>query len=195
MATGRDAQGNEVTINRMGLWKARIDRFFDADTTPKYNRPINDANRQEMHAYMAQANGRIVGVMPGNSRESARLALANVDFVYSIVIEELGLVGGIFLLLVYLSLLGRAGVIAMGCRRVFPALLVLGMAVYIVLQALCHMAIVTGAAPVSGQPLPLISKGGTSILATSLAFGIMLSVSRFAVRTRVTRSVSSSTVA
>ncbi|MBD5366228.1 MAG: FtsW/RodA/SpoVE family cell cycle protein [Muribaculaceae bacterium] len=183
METGRDAQGNEVTINRMGLWKARIDRFFDADTTPKYNRPINDANRQEMHAYMAQANGRIVGVMPGNSRESARLALANVDFVYSIVIEELGLVGGIFLLLVYLSLLGRAGVIAMGCRRVFPALLVLGMAVYIVLQALCHMAIVTGAAPVSGQPLPLISKGGTSILATSLAFGIMLSVSRFAVRT------------
>ncbi|MDE7386959.1 MAG: FtsW/RodA/SpoVE family cell cycle protein [Muribaculaceae bacterium] len=182
METGRDAEGNEATINRMSLWKARLDRFFDADTVPKYRRVITDNNRQEMHAYMAQANGHIVGVMPGNSRESARLALANIDFVYSIVIEELGLVGGIFLLLVYLSLLGRAGVIAMGCHRVFPALLVLGMAVYVVLQALCHMAIVTGAAPVSGQPLPLISKGGTSILTTSLAFGIMLSVSRFAVR-------------
>ena len=180
--TGRDAEGNEATINRMGLWKARLDRFFDNDTVPKYRRAINDANRQEMHAYMAQAHGGITGVLPGNSRESARLALANIDFVYSIVVEEWGLVGGIFLLVLYLSLLGRAGAIAAGCHRVFPALLVLGMAVYVVLQALCHMAIVTGAAPVSGQPLPLISKGGTSILTTSLAFGIMLSVSRFAVR-------------
>lgn len=180
--TGHDAQGNKATINRVTLWKARLDRFFDNDTTPKYDRPITDDNRQEMHAYMAQANGGVLGVMPGNSRETARLPLANVDFVYSIVIEDLGLVGGLFLLIVYLSLLGRAGAIAMGCHRVFPALLVLGMAVYIVLQALCHMAIVTGAGPVSGQPLPLISKGGTSILATSIAFGIMLSVSRFAVR-------------
>jgi len=180
--TGRDAEGNEATINRMGLWKARIDRFLDNDTTPKYRRAITDQNRQEMHAYMAQANGGVFGVMPGNSRETSRLPLANIDFVYSIVIEDLGLIGGLFLLFVYLSLLGRAGAIAMRCHRVFPALLVLGMAVYIVLQALCHMAIVTGAGPVSGQPLPMISKGGTSILVTSLAFGIMLSVSRFAVR-------------
>lgn len=180
--TGRDAEGNEATINRVSLWKARLDRFLDNDTTPKYRRAINDQNRQEMHAYMAQANGGVFGVMPGNSRETARLPLANIDFVYSIVIEDLGLIGGLFLLLVYLSLLGRAGAIAMGCHRVFPALLILGMAVYIVLQALCHMAIVTGAGPVSGQPLPMISKGGTSILVTSLAFGIMLSVSRFAVR-------------
>lgn len=179
---GVDAEGNKATINRWALWKARINRFLDHDSIPKYKHAINDQNRQEMHAYMAQANGGIIGVMPGNSRETARLPLANIDFVYSIVIEDLGLVGGLFLLVVYLSLLGRAGAIAMRCHRVFPALLVLGMAVYIVLQALCHMAIVTGAGPVSGQPLPLISKGGTSILITSLAFGIMLSVSRFAVR-------------
>lgn len=178
--TGRDEQGNAATINRWSLWVARINRFMDGDTVPKYQQPINDLNRQEMHAYMAQANGGIFGVMPGNSRETARLPLANIDFVYSIVIEDLGLVGGIFLLIVYLSLLGRAAAIAMGCRRVFPALLVLGMAVYIVLQAICHMAIVTGAGPVSGQPLPMISKGGTSILTTSIAFGIMLSVSRYA---------------
>ena len=178
--TGRDAEGNEASINRSGLWKARWKRFWDGDSVPKYKQPITDMNRQEMHAYMAQANGGVFGVMPGNSRETARLPLANIDFVYSIVIEDLGLVGGIFLLLVYLSLLGRAAAIATGCRRVFPALLVLGMAVYIVLQAICHMAIVTGAGPVSGQPLPMISKGGTSILATSLAFGIMLSVSRYA---------------
>ncbi|MDE6086719.1 MAG: FtsW/RodA/SpoVE family cell cycle protein [Muribaculaceae bacterium] len=178
--TGRDASGKEASLNRSGLWKARWKRFWEGDSVPKYQQPINDMNRQEMHAYMAQANGGIFGVMPGNSRETARLPLANIDFVYSIVIEDLGLVGGIFLLIVYLSLLGRAAAIAMGCRRVFPALLVLGMAVYIVLQAICHMAIVTGAGPVSGQPLPMISKGGTSILATSLAFGIMLSVSRYA---------------
>lgn len=180
--TGRDAEGNEATMNRLGLWKARLDRFLDDDTIPKYARPITDNNRQEMHAYMAQANGGITGVMPGNSRETARIPLANIDFIYSIVVEDLGLVGGLFLLIVYLSLLGRAGAIAMRCHRVFPALLVLGMAVYIVLQALCHMAIVTGAGPVSGQPLPMLSKGGSSILVTSLAFGIMLSVSRFAVR-------------
>ncbi len=179
--TGHDAEGNEASLNRTGLWRARMARFWgDGDTIPKYRQPITDMNRQEMHAYMAQANGGIFGVMPGNSRETARLPLANIDFVYSIVIEDLGLVGGIFLLVVYLSLLGRAAAIAMSCRRVFPALLVLGMAVYIVLQAICHMAIVTGAGPVSGQPLPMISKGGTSILTTSVAFGIMLSVSRYA---------------
>ncbi|MBD5180372.1 MAG: FtsW/RodA/SpoVE family cell cycle protein [Bacteroidales bacterium] len=182
--TGRDADGNEKTLNRSGLWKARMKRYLEGDSIPKYQQPITDMNRQEMHAYMAQANGGIFGVMPGNSRETARLPLANIDFVYSIVIEDLGLVGGLFLLIVYLSLLGRAAAIAMGCRRVFPALLVLGMALYIVLQAICHMAIVTGAGPVSGQPLPMISKGGTSILATSLAFGIMLSVSRYATNRR-----------
>ena len=97
-------------------------------------------------------------------------------------VEEFGFVGGFLLLMVYLSLLARAGNIASRCKRSYPALLVIGMAVFIVLQALIHMAIVVGVSPVSGQPLPLISKGGSSILITSLAFGIMLSVSRFAAR-------------
>ena len=78
--------------------------------------------------------------------------------------------------------IARAGAIASRCSRAFPTLLVMGMAVLIVLQALFHMAIVTGVFPVSGQPLPLISKGGSSIIATSIAFGIMLSVSRYAVQ-------------
>lgn len=86
------------------------------------------------------------------------------------------------LLVLYLALLGRAGAIAYRCKRVFPALLVMGMAVMIVLQALFHMAIVSGVFPVSGQPLPMISKGGSSIICTSIAFGIMLSVSRYAVQ-------------
>ncbi len=183
--TGRDAEGNVATVNRTGIWKARLERYFGAgDTLKKWERPIVDANRQEMYAYMAQANGGIIGVGPGNSRETARLPLANIDYVYSIVVEDTGLVGGLLLLAVYLSLLGRAGTLAAKCPRVFPALLIMGMAVYIVLQALCHMAIVTGVFPVSGQPLPLISKGGTSIFVTSLAFGIMLSVSRYVLHSK-----------
>lgn len=157
--------------NRLSRWN---------DSIPLYKQDITAENRQEMYAYMAQANGGITGVLPGNSRETARLPLAFSDYIYSIVVEDLGLVGGLFLLLVYLSLLGRAGVIASRCDRAFPSMLVMGMAVMIVFQALFHMAINTGVFPVSGQPLPMISKGGTSMLITSLAFGIMISISRYA---------------
>ncbi len=170
-----------VKTDRSGTWQARIDRFM-GDSIPKYDKPITAENRQEMYAYMAQANGGLLGVFPGNSRETARLPLAFSDYIYSIIIEDMGFVGGMFVLLLYLWLLARAGSIASRCSRAFPAMLVIGMAVMIVFQALFHMAIVTGVFPVSGQPLPLISKGGSSILITSIAFGIMLSVSRYAVR-------------
>ena len=165
---------------RHGTWKARMDRFFS--DVPKYEEPITATNRQEMYAYMAQANGGLIGVFPGNSRETARLPLAFSDYIFAIILEDLGFIGGIALMLLYLGLLARAGVIARKCHRAFPVLLVMGMAVMIVLQALFHMAITTGTFPVSGQPLPLISKGGTSILVTSIAFGAMLSVSRTAVQ-------------
>lgn len=183
--TGRDAQGNRVTAERNVIWKNRLNRFLD-DSIPKYKQPITAVNRQEMYSYMAQANGGLFGVFPGNSRETARLPLAFSDYIFSIVVEDLGFVGAMFLLFIYLSLLARAGTIAWRCDRVYPALLVMGMAVMIAIQALFHMAIVTGFFPVSGQPLPMISKGGTSILITSLAFGIMLSVSRYA--TQVSKS-------
>lgn len=168
---------------RTGTWKQRVERYFDK-SQPMYEKEITSINRQEMYGYMAQAHGGIVGVMPGNSRETSRLPLAFSDYIFSIVVEDLGLVGGCALLLFYLSLMARAGNIARQCKRAFPALLVIGMAVMIVLQALFHMAIVTGVFPVSGQPLPLISKGGSSILITSIAFGIMLSVSRFATQSK-----------
>ncbi len=177
-----DGHRNEmVKTDRSGTWQARIDRFL-GDSIPKYDKPITADNRQEMYAYMAQANGGLLGVFPGNSREAARLPLAFSDYIYSIIIEDMGFIGGMFVLILYLWLLARAGAIASRCSRAFPAMLVIGMAVMIVFQALFHMAIVTGVFPVSGQPLPLISKGGSSILITSIAFGVMLSVSRFAVR-------------
>lgn len=168
-------------VDRSSTWKERIERFV-GNGEPKYMQPMNAKNRQEQLSFIAQANGGVFGVGPGNSRETARLPLAFSDFIYAIIIEDTGLIGGILVLIAYLLLLGRASAISSKCSRVFPALLVMGMAVMIVYQALFHMAIVSGAFPVSGQPLPLISKGGTSILITSIALGIMLSVSRHAVR-------------
>ena len=182
MTTGKDLDGKEVTHARQSTWMARIDRWLGNDSVNKYDPEyrIDAKNRQEMYSYFAQANGGIHGVLPGNSRETARLPLAFSDYIFAIIVEDWGFIGGMALLVLYLCLLGRAGVIAARCTHVFPALLVMGMAVMIVLQALFHMAIVTGVFPVSGQPLPMISKGGTSIIATSIAFGLMLAVSRFA---------------
>lgn len=179
METGMDAQGNRTTMDRGGLWKKRLERWNN-DTIPLYKQKITALNRQEMYAFMAQANGGVTGVLPGNSRETARLPLAFSDYIFSIVVEDLGLIGGLFLLFIYLSLLGRAGIIMGRCDRAFPSILVMGLAVMIVIQALFHMAINTGVFPVSGQPLPMISKGGTSMLITSLAFGVMISISRYA---------------
>ena len=167
-------------INRTGTQKGRLKRFFEG---VEPDDPVNDENRQVVFAKIAQANGGILGQGPGNSRESARLPLAFSDYIYSIIVEDTGLVGGVALLILYLLLLARAGHIAYYCKRAFPAFLIMGCAVLIVFQALVHMAIVTGLFPVSGQPLPFISKGGTSILVMSAALGIMMSVSRYAVTT------------
>lgn len=186
---GKDYSGKTVTITRSGTQQNRIARWLGNDSVAKYDEPITSENRQEQYSYMAQANGGLIGNLPGNSRETARLPLAFSDYIFAIVIEDWGFVGGLILLALYLWLLTRAGAIASRCSRVFPALLVMGMAVLIVLQALFHMAIITGVFPVSGQPLPLISKGGSSILATSIAFGIMLSVSRFAVQSNKKREI------
>jgi cell division protein FtsW len=167
--------------NRAGTWLSRV-RQWGHDSVPKYEKPIDATNLQEMRSYMAQAHGGLHGVLPGNSRETSRLPLAFSDYIYAIVVEDFGFIGGFVLMVLYLWLLARAYNVARRCYQVYPAFLVSGMAMMITLQALCHMAIVTGTGPVSGQPLPLYSKGGTSILVTSMAIGIMLSVSRFAVR-------------
>lgn len=175
-----DADGGGF-LGRMDVWIQRLMNFF-GDGTPKYAEKLTSDNAQEMYSYMAQAHGGVTGVLPGNSRETARLPLAFSDYIYSIIVEDLGLVGGVLVIMLYIWLLGRASAIASKCSRAFPALLVIGMALTIAFQAFFHIAIVTGVFPVSGQPLPLISKGGTSILITSIAFGVMLSVSRYAVR-------------
>ncbi|MDE5942253.1 MAG: FtsW/RodA/SpoVE family cell cycle protein [Muribaculaceae bacterium] len=192
--TGTNFAGETVTLKREGTQKGRIARWL-GDSVPKYAEPITAENRQEQYSYMAQAHGGWFGQLPGNSRETARLPLAFSDYIYAIVIEDWGFAGGIILLGLYLMLLARAGAIASRCSQPYPALLVMGMAVMIVLQALFHMAIVTGVFPVSGQPLPLISKGGSSIIATSIAFGVMLSVSRYAVQSNNRKEINAEIMA
>ena len=163
-------------VRRSGTWKNRLREWWNSDSL--VYRPITPKNQQEMFSRMAQAHGRVVGVGIGKSRECSRLPLAFSDYIFSIIVEETGLIGGIFVLLLYLSLLARAAMIVRRSKRVLPSLLVIGMASFITFQALFHMAINVGVFPVSGQPLPLISKGGTSIGVIRLAFGVMLSVSR-----------------
>ncbi|MBD5269435.1 MAG: FtsW/RodA/SpoVE family cell cycle protein [Bacteroides sp.] len=169
---------NSHNIDRTRTQKGRITRFLEGVDPDD---PIDDFNRQVIFSKFAQANGGLIGQGPGNSRESARLPLAFSDYIYSIIVEDTGFVGGVVLLVLYLCLLGRAGHLAYRCSRAFPAFLIMGCAVLIVSQALVHMAIVTGLFPVSGQPLPLISKGGTSVIVMSCTIGIMLSVSKYAV--------------
>lgn len=171
-------------IDRTGTQIGRVKRFLKG-VHP--NDPIDDINRQVIFSKFSQANGGLLGQGPGNSRESARLPLAFSDYIYSIIVEDTGFVGGSALLLLYLLLLARAGRIAYKCSRAFPAFLILGCAVMIVFQALVHMAIVTGVFPVSGQPLPFISKGGTSVLVMSAAMGIMMSVARYAAKSDDTK--------
>lgn len=175
LATTTSSDGKPM-VNRQGTWKNRIHDWWESDSL--VYRPITSKNTQEMISRMAQAHGGIAGVGIGNSRECSRLPLAFSDYIYSIIVEEMGLIGGVAVLILYLWLLARAAMIARRCRRVLPALLIIGMASMVAFQALFHMAINVGVFPVSGQPLPLISKGGTSIVVTSVAFGLMLSISR-----------------
>ncbi len=161
------------TDMRIGRWES-----FKRNRDSLVYMPINDANQQEMFSRMAQAHGGVYGVGPGHSRECSRLPLAFSDYIYSIIVEETGFIGGLFVLILYLWLLARAAMIVRRSRRVLPSLLIIGMAAMVTYQALCHIAINVGVVPVSGQPLPLISMGGSSIIIMSIAFGVMLSVSR-----------------
>ncbi len=169
---------------RVDTWSSRIDSFLGMYFgPPAYTIPITSDNDQAMYSFMAQGNGGLAGVGIGNSRECSRLPLAFSDYVFAIIVEDLGFIGGLFLVIVYFKLLQRASGLAQRCSNAYPSFLAMGMAVLIALQAFFHMAITTGLFPVSGQPLPLISKGGSSIWVTSVAFGVMLCVSRHAVRT------------
>lgn len=165
-------------FERAYTWKNRIDRFVleKDDNTNKY--VFTDENLQVQNGRIAIARGGFIGLMPGNSIQRDFLSQAYSDFIYAIIIEELGMVGGIIVIMLYMVLLFRAGSIAKKSKTVFPAILVMGLTLMIVLQAFINMAVSTSLIPVTGQPLPMISRGGTSILTTSIYFGILLGITR-----------------
>ena len=167
-------------FDHVTTWENRVDQFLHGSEIPEYEVKTVDGNYQVHHARMAIANGGVFGKFWGNSRERDFLPQAYSDFIYAIIIEEMGYIGGIFVMFLYISLLIRAGMIAKKCTRAFPAFLILGIALMIVFQAIINMAVAVGLIPVTGQPLPLISRGGTSTIITCLYFGIMLSISRYA---------------
>ncbi|MCC8143369.1 MAG: FtsW/RodA/SpoVE family cell cycle protein [Tannerellaceae bacterium] len=168
------------SIPRAATWKERINEFTHKEKHTDGDYVITDDNYQVAHAKIAIARGGIFGQLPGHGQQRDFLPQAYSDFIYAIIFEELGFVGAMFILALYLMLLVRVGMIARKCGdKLFPKFLVLGCGLLIVIQAMFNMAVAVGLFPVTGQPLPLVSRGGTSTVITCLYFGIILSVSRF----------------
>ena len=168
-------------FHRADTWKARINKFFNH----KYVAPKDfdlDKDAQVAHANIAIASSNIVGKGPGNSNERDFLSQAFSDFIYAIIIEEMGILGAFVVLALYVILFIRVGIIARRCENSFPTFLAMGLAFLLVSQAMFNMAVAVGLAPVTGQPLPLISKGGTSSIINCVYIGAILSLSRSAKR-------------
>ncbi len=153
---------------RAGTWRNRIESFVNRDSNEHY---------QVDQSKIAIVSGGLIKVRPGKSVQRNFLPLPYSDFIYAIIIEEYGLAGGIIIMFLYLYLLFRAGVIIRKSTRTFPAFLAMGLTILIVVQAMVNMAVAVNILPVTGQPLPMISMGGTSMIFTCIAFGIILSVS------------------
>jgi cell division protein FtsW len=154
---------------RVTTWERRMEIFLDKETE----------SYQVEQAKIAIAGGGILGKFPGNSTQRNFLPHSYSDYIYAVIIEEYGLLlGGLPILLLYLILLYRAGVLVRKSTRTFPAFLAVGLTLGLVLQAMVHMAVAVNLLPVTGQPLPLVSMGGTSRIITCISLGIILSVSK-----------------
>ena len=168
----------EKMFHRADTWKSRLLKFGKPDPTPlEYDL---DKDAQVAHANIAIVSSGVIGKGPGKSTERDFLSQAFSDFIYAIVIEELGIVGAFVVAFMYIVLLYRCARIASRCENNFPAFLVMGLALLLVVQATFNMMVAVGLAPVTGQPLPLISKGGTSTIINCAYIGAILSISRSA---------------
>lgn len=155
---------------RAATWKARIENFTGKDSTEDF---------QTVQAKIAIATGGLTGKGPGKGEQSAYLPHPYSDFIFAVIIEEYGLLfGGLTVILLYLLILYRTIRIVLKSPKAFGAMLAMGLAFSLVLQAFIHMAVATSLFPVTGLTLPLVSMGGTSIIFTSATFGVLLSVSR-----------------
>ena len=176
----KDPIYDKPLMGRMATAKARVEKFGEQTEITKPEDFDMDRDAQVGHAHIAIASSNGVGLMPGNSVERDYLSHADCDFIYAIVIEEMGLWGAFGVIFLYTVLLIRAGRIASRCERNFPAFLVMGLALLLVFQAILNMLVAVGIFPVTGQPLPLISRGGSSTLINCAYIGMILSVSRYA---------------
>lgn len=163
-------------FHRFGTWKKRIMKFTD-DTEVKPEDFDLDEDGQVGHANIAIVNSNGYGVGPGNSVQRDFLSQAFSDFIFAIIIEELGLEGAFAVCMLYIFLLFRVAKIANKCENSFPAFLAMGLALMLSTQAMFNMMVAVGLGPVTGQPLPLISKGGTSTILNCVYIGMILSVS------------------
>ena len=168
-------------LHRFSTWKNRIDKKLNSKHVAPADYDL-DKDAQVAHANIAIVGSNIIGKGPGKSVERDFLPQAFSDFIYVIIIEELGIIGAAFVAFLYIVLLYRAARIASRCENNFPAFLVMGLALMLVLQASFNMLVAVGIAPVTGQPLPLISRGGTSTIINCAYIGAMLSVSRSATK-------------
>lgn len=168
-------------FHRADTWKARIMKFADSREVPPDSVDL-DRDAQESHAKIAIVSSNIKGKGPGNSDERDFLSQAFSDFIYAIIIEELGIAGAVVVALLYIILLFRTAHIVRRCENNFPAFLAMGLALLLTTQALFNMCVAVGMAPVTGQPLPLISKGGTSTIINCIYIGAILSISLSAKR-------------
>jgi cell division protein FtsW len=175
----KDKKKSTGLLHRFGTWKARIDKHLNSEEVTPENYDL-DKDAQVAHANIAIVGSNIIGKGPGKSVERDFLPQAFSDFIYVIIIEELGIVGAAFVALLYIVLLYRAARIASRCENNFPAFLVMGLALMLVIQATFNMMVAVGLAPVTGQPLPLISRGGTSTIINCAYIGMILSISRSA---------------
>ena len=159
----------DLMPNRVDTWTSRISSFVDSEVTQE--------DYQIEKAKIAIASGGVQGLGPGKSVQKNFLPQSSSDFIFAIIIEEYGLIGGILLLILYLWLLFRIVIVAQKSDSVFGKLLAIGVGIPVIFQALVNMGVAVQLFPVTGQTLPLISSGGTSIWVTCLALGVVLSVS------------------
>lgn len=157
------------TNNRVGTWKKRIENFASSD---------GDGNYQSQQGKIAISTGGLLGKGPGHSTQRNFLPHPYSDFIFAIICEEYGFIGGLFIVVLYLILFYRGVRIVKRSPMAFASLLAIGCSFSLVFQAMINMAVAVNIFPVTGQPLPMLSMGGTSIWFTSIAIGIILSVSR-----------------
>jgi cell division protein FtsW len=178
----KDIGRGETVSNRVTNW---IESTFTTEEKPKgttgeQSKPKNTGYRQSEIAKFAIISGGLVRIKPGKSVYRKTLSEAHNDYIFAMIVEEYGLLGGILVIIVYLVLFYRILQVIKKCSRQFTSMLVSGLLIVIISQTFIHIGVSVGGLPITGQNLPMISTGGTSIIITSAAFGMILAVSRIA---------------